>query len=129
MEYSTGSHLQVKRILTLTKGKFKIVIYSTGLKKLIINSRSAGDIILFSDVFYSLTFAIWIIIMYKYFQREIDDAEYELTFMNDYSVEVKGIPKSGFTDSELIAYLKSYGGNVVELSYARHFKEMLRDYK
>ena len=67
--------------------------------------------------------------MYKYFQREIDDAEYELTFMNDYSVEVKGIPKSGFTDSELIAYLKSYGGNVVELSYARYFKEMLRDYK
>ena len=58
MKYSTGSHLQVKRILTLTKGKFKIVIYSTGLKKLIINSRSAGDIILFSDVFYSLTFAI-----------------------------------------------------------------------
>lgn len=64
--------------------------------------------------------------MRKYFAKQIDDAEYELTFMNDYSVEIKGIPRSGFTDEQLIEYLQSFGGKIVEISYARYFKDMLR---
>ncbi|CAI2383869.1 unnamed protein product [Moneuplotes crassus] len=95
----------------------------------ITDEKLAGDIVLFTDVLYSLTFALCILILHKYFNKRIDEAEYELTFMNDYSVEIKGIPKNGFTDQQLIEYLQPYGGRVVEINYARYFGNMLIDYK
>ena len=93
------------------------------------DSKSDGDILLFTDLLYSLTFAFGIIIINKKLNNQIAAAEYELTFMNDYSIEVKGIPRKGFTDEELISYLESFGGKVIELSYARYFGALLKDYK
>lgn len=99
------------------------------LYKAIKDSKSDGDILLFTDLLYSLTFAFGIIIINKKLNNQIAAAEYELTFMNDYSIEVKGIPRKGFTDEELISYLESFGGKVIELSYARYFGALLKDYK
>jgi hypothetical protein len=67
--------------------------------------------------------------MYRRFTNMIDEAEYELTFMNDYSVEITGIPKKDFTDQKLKQFLESFGGKIVELSYAYYFNGMLSDYK
>ena len=99
-----------------------------GFNKIIIENKLNGDILLYTDLIYSFTFGIAIIIMTLRIDNLIDSAEYELTFMNDYSVEVKGIPKNGFSDEELKTFLESFGGEVIEISYARYFKGMLSDY-
>lgn len=96
--------------------------------KVLIDNNLNGDILLYTDLIYSFTFGIAIVIMTIRMDNLIDSAEYELTFMNDYSIEVKGIPKSGFSDEELKSFLEKYGGKIVEIYYARYYKGMLSDY-
>jgi len=103
--------------------------YWPALYDLMKDDDVSSSVIVFTDVVYSLVFIICLVIMNRKFTHQIDSAEYELTFMNDYAVEVTGIPKSGFTDKQLKSFLESFGGKIVELSYGYYFDGMLNDYK
>lgn len=103
--------------------------YWPSLNNALNDSDSAGDVLIFTDVIYSFFFAVFIIIMNLRISNQIEAAEFELTFMNDFSVEIKGLPKTGFTDQELIEYLQLFGGEIVELSYSRYFRGILFAYK
>lgn len=104
--------------------------YWLWLRTQIIAAKAAGDIVIFTDIFYTLAFALFILlIMNRQFDNKIDSAEYELTFMNDYSVEIKGLPRKGVSHSQLKSFLESFSGKVIELSFARYYGGMLTDYK
>ena len=93
------------------------------------DAKASGDVLLFTDLIYSMTFGLFIIIVKLRASNLVDNAEFELTFMNDYSVEIKGIPKNGFTDDDLKSYLEKFGGKVIELSYAHYYNGVLTAYK
>jgi hypothetical protein len=103
--------------------------YWLWLQVKIVDAKAAGDIVIFTDIFYSLAFALFIIIINRQFHNKIDSAEYELTFMNDYSVEIQGLPSNGVSHLQLKLFLESFSGKVLEISYARYYGGMLADYK
>ena len=84
---------------------------------------------MYDDIIYSFAFWVAIVVMINRINNQIDSAEYELSFMNDYSVEIKGIPRNGFEDEEFRSFIEKWGGRSIEISYAKYFDGILNAYR